>query len=134
MRRLAAPAVLLALALPGCTQQETADTGDFSGEEARVAELVGELSDAATRGEHAAVCDEILSPELQRAVAGEESCISEVEKAFDDADQAVIDVEEVTVDGERATALVSSEQAGEPVQRTFTFVEVDGEWRIDSFG
>ena len=134
MRRRAAPVVLIALALSGCTQQETGDTGDFDGEQARVAELVGELSDAATRGEHAAVCDDILSPELQRTVAGEESCISEVEKAFDDADQAVVDVEEVTVDGEQATAVVSSEQVGERVRRTFSFVKVDGEWRIDSFG
>ena len=134
MRRLAAPAAVIALALSGCTQQDTSDTGDYSGEEARVADLVGELSDAAARGEHATVCDDIMSAELQRTVAGDGSCIGEVEKAFDDADQAVIDVEEVSVDGEQATAVVSSDQTGEPVRRTFSFVKEDGEWRIDSFG
>jgi hypothetical protein len=134
MRRLAAPALVLVLALTGCTSQQTGDTDDFSGEEERVAEVVGQLSDAATRGEEAQVCDELLSEELQRSVAGGESCISEVEKAFDDADEAVIDVEDVTVEGETATAEVSSEQVGGAVRRTFSFVKEDGEWRIDSFG
>lgn len=142
MRRLALPA-LAAVALAGCGQATTGDTGGFSGEEARVAEVVGDLTSAATRGEEARVCDEILSADLQREIAGadgdepaDESCVSEVEKAFDDADSAVIDVDEVTIapSGDEATAVVSSEQVDERVERTFSFVRENGEWRIDSFG
>ena len=141
MPRRLAPALLLALALAGCGQAASSDTGDFSGEEERVAEVVGDLSSAATQGEEATVCDDILSAALQRDIAGvegdepaDESCPSEVEKAFDDADEMVIDVDDVTVQGERATAEVSSEQAGGRVTRTFEFVKEDDEWRIDSFG
>ena len=134
MTRRALPALLFALVLAGCTQAPTSDTGDFSGEEGEVAALVGDLSEAATRREAAAVCDDVLSERLREEVAGDSSCIDEVEKAFEDADQAVIDVEEVTVDGTEATAEVSSEQQGEDVRRTFRFVQEDDEWRIDSFG
>jgi hypothetical protein len=134
MLRLAAPAVLIALALAGCTQQQSSDTGDFSGEEAKVAGLVGDLSDAAAKGDDNAVCSDILSATLQEEVAGDESCISEVGKAFDDADATVIDVDDVTVTGEKATAEVSSKQLDGRVTRTFSFVKEDGDWRISSFG
>ncbi len=134
MSRRLAPVLLLALVLAGCTQQPGADTGDFSGEEAKVAELVGDLSSAATRGEGSTVCEEILSERLQLEVKADSSCVSEVEKAFDDADGAIIDVDDVTVTGETATAEVSSDQAGGRVRRTFEFVKDGGDWRIDSFG
>jgi hypothetical protein len=141
MRRLAAPAVLLALAISGCTQAPSSDTGDFSGEEGAVAKVVGDLSDAASRGETSTVCADLISAELQKAIAGveegddaETSCQDEVEKAFDDADGFVVDVDEVTVNGDEATAQVSSEQLDGRVERTFSFVKEDGDWRIDSFG
>lgn len=135
MLRRAVPAVLLALALSGCTQGATSDTGDFSGDEGAVAEVVGELSNSATRGEGAVVCEDILSERLAEAVTEEDSsCISEVEKAFDDADGFIVTVEDVTVDGVQATAEVSSEQAPDDVTRTFSFVKEDDDWRIDSFG
>jgi hypothetical protein len=134
MLRLAAPAVALALLFGGCTQQPTSNTGDFSGEEGRVADVVGNLTDAASKGDQATVCSNLLSADLQRDVAGDQSCISEVEKAFEDADAAIIDVDDVTVDGDTATADVSSEQGNDRVRRTFSFVKENGEWRIDSFG
>ena len=125
----------LALALAGCTQQQTTDVGDFSGDEADVAQVVADLSDAATRGETNTVCNDILSVRLQKAVTEEDSsCDNEVEKAFDDADGFTIDVDDVTIEGTQATAEVSSEEVGDDVKRTFSFVKEDDEWRIDSFG
>lgn len=138
MYRLAAFA--LALTLAGCGAAQTGDTGDFSGDEGRIAELVGELSTAATGGDEANVCSDLLSERLVEAIIGPEaddvSCASEVEKAFRDADGFIIDVEDVTIgtDGNEATAEVTSEQVGEDVTRTFSFIKEDDEWRIDSFG
>ena len=130
-----APALLAALALAGCGQTQTGDTGDFSGEEAAVADVVGELSESATRGEASTVCSDILSQRLEEEITEDDSsCINEVEKAFDDADAFIVDVDDVAVTGDEATAEVSSENADDRVRRTFELVQEDGNWRIDSFG
>ncbi|MEJ7894061.1 MAG: hypothetical protein WKF94_15630 [Solirubrobacteraceae bacterium] len=133
LRRLV-PVFLAALVLSGCGQGSSSDTGDFSGEEGAVAEVVGELGDSATRGEGAAVCDNLLSERLQEEVADETSCVSEVEKAFEDADGFIVEVREVAVEGVQATAEVRSEQVPEDVTSTFSFVKENDDWRIDSFG
>ncbi|MEA2124644.1 MAG: hypothetical protein QOI80_1426, partial [Solirubrobacteraceae bacterium] len=88
----------------------------------------------AQRNREADVCDDVLSERLQKAVAGDSSCISEVKKAFEDADTATIDVDDVTITGSTATAAVSTEDRGTPVKRTFKLVRESGGWRIDSFG
>lgn len=129
-------AFVLALAVTGCGSARTGDTGDFDGEEARVAAVVGELSSAATGGEEARVCDDLLSERLAEEVAEDASCVSEVEKAFEDADGFLIDVEDVTIaeGGTEASAEVSSVQVGEDATATFSLVKEDDDWRIDSFG
>jgi hypothetical protein len=119
--------------LGGCTQQPTA-SNDFEGDEKAVAQVVLDLSEDAQRGRQAHVCGEILSEELQQRVAGDSSCDSEVKKAFDDADAALIEVDEVTITGDRATAVVHSDDRGEEVKRTFELVLEDDSWRIKSFG
>lgn len=138
MHRLVA--FVLALTVAGCGAAQTGDTGDFKGEEGAVADVVGELSTAATAGEESTVCSDLLSARLVDEITGTEtddlSCSGEVEKAFRDADGFIIDVDEVTIggDGNEATAEVSSKQVGEDVTRTFSLVKEDDEWRIDSFG
>jgi len=128
------PLVLLAaLLLAGCTQQPTA-SNDFEGPEKAVAQVVLDLSEDAQRGRQAHVCGEILSERLQRSVAGDSSCDSEVKKAFEDADAAQIEVDDVTITGDRATAVVHSDDREKEVRRTFELVREDGGWRIASFG
>ena len=137
MHRFAA--FVLALTLAGCGAAATGDTGDFTGEEGDIAELVGELSSAATSGEEQVVCNDLISTDLRDTIIGgdeELSCDGEMEKAIRDADGFLIDVEDVTIEegGTEATAEVTSEQVGDDVTRTFSFVKEDDEWRIDSFG
>ena len=121
------------LLLAGCTQQPAA-SNDFKGSEKDVAQVVLDLSEAAQRGSHADVCGEILSERLQKAVAADESCVSEVKKAFEDADGAQLEVDDVSIEGETATVDVHSEDPGENAEATFRLVREDDEWRIDSFG
>jgi hypothetical protein len=132
-------AFALALTVAGCGSAATGDTGDFPGEEGDIAELVGELSSAATSGDEQVVCNDLISTDLRNTIIGgdeELSCDGEMEKAIRDADGFLIDVEDVTIEegGTEATAEVTSEQVGDDVTRTFSFVKEDDEWRIDSFG
>ena len=132
MRRAAA--ILLVLpALAGCTRASTA-TENFEGEEKRVAQVVVDLSDDASRGRQAEACDQRFSTALRDKVAGDSTCSKELEKAFADADVAVLEVEDVTITGTTATARVSSEDRDRTVTRTFKLVKEDQRWRIDSFG
>jgi hypothetical protein len=125
--------VMVAGAATGCTQQRTA-SNDFKGDEKDVAQVVLDLSSDASRGRAAEVCDDLMTARLQKSVAGDSSCISEVKKAFEDADEATIEVDDVTITGSKATAVVSSEDRKERVKRTFELVREDDGWRIDSFG
>jgi hypothetical protein len=133
--RTFAPILLavVGLGVAGCTQQQSSKN-TFSGDEKDVAQVVIDLSDDARRGRQAEVCDQVLSARLQKSVAGDSSCISEVKKAFEDADAATIDVNDVTITGATATAAVSTKDRGEKVKRTFKLVREDRGWRIDSFG
>lgn len=121
------------LGAAGCTQQQSAKN-DFTGAKKAVAQVVLDLSSDASRGRQADVCKSLLSEALEKSVAGDSSCISEVKKAFEDADQSKIEVDAVTITGDTATAEVSSEDREETVKRTFKLVREDGDWRIDSFG
>jgi stress response protein SCP2 len=123
----------LALGAAGCTQQQSS-SNDFKGAEKSAAQVVLDLSSDASRGRGANVCDELLSARLEKAVAGDSSCISEVKKAFEDADNATLEVEDVTINGSKATVEVSSDDRDETVKRTFDLVREDDSWRIDSFG
>ena len=118
----------------GCTQQKTASTGDFKGDEKDVAQVVVDLSEDAARNKQSHTCGEILSARLEKDVAGDSSCPNEVKKAFDDADTTTLDVDDVTITGNAATAKVSTEDGDDTVSRTFKLIKVDGDWRIDSFG
>jgi hypothetical protein len=126
-------ALAVAVLLGGCTQQTTS-SNDFKGPEKAVAQVVLDLSQDAQRGRQADVCGQILSAKLQKAVAGDSSCDSEVKKAFEDADAADIKVDDVTITGDKATAVVHSDDHDTEVKRTFQLVREKGDWRIDSFG
>jgi hypothetical protein len=125
--------VLAAFLLAGCTQQTKA-SNDFKGPEKAVAQVVLDLSDDAARGRQADVCGQILSARLEKAVAGDSSCVGELKKAFEDADTAQIEVDDVTITGDTATAVVHSDDREDEISRTFELVREKGDWRIDSFG
>lgn len=133
--RLLLPIVLGAAALvAGCTKQQSSSTGDFRGDEKNVAQVVANLADDAARQKQSRVCGELLSARLEKAIAGNLSCPSEVKKAFEDADSAKLEVKDVTITGNTATAKVGTKDRNKTVTRTFKFVKAGGSWRIDSFG
>lgn len=133
MRARVAILLLAVPALAGCTRATNPADG-FSGEEERVAQVVADLSDNAARGKHAETCDQLFSAALREKVAGAEKCSTELRKAFEDADGSVIDVDDVTISGTSAKAIVSSDDRGETVKRTFDLIKENGRWRLESFG
>lgn len=133
--RVLVPVLLGAATLvAGCTQQQPSSTGGFRGDEKAVAQVVADLADDAARNKQSHTCGEILSPRLEKAVAGDSSCPSEVKKAFEDADAAKLAVDDVTISGQTATAVVSTKDRDTTVKRTFKLIKAGGSWRIDSFG
>jgi hypothetical protein len=135
MRRLAL-ILLLVPALAGCTQPGSSSTAEFKGDERDVAAAISDFSSSASRKEASKACSESLSVALAKKVAlGGKSCYDELKKAFDDTDLQTIDIDDVTIDEpQHATAKVSSSSGNDDFQSTFTMVDEDGDWRIDSFG
>lgn len=134
MRLPAVLATVLLLALTGCGQSSAPTTG-FEGEEADVAQVVGDLADAGQRNEPAEICGSVVSDELRQEIAAAGStCEAEMRRAIEDADGFELDVEDVTITGDEATARVRGTDAGEDVVRTFELERSGDEWRIASFG
>ena len=140
LRRVKPLALLLALALlvGGCTQgSNSAD--DFEGEQQAVAEVIDDLSRAASRADGTEICEDIYSDSYAKAIAGRDprrSCGEVIEEALDDTDRTKMTVKRVTVAGSRATATVESEVDDKTRIDTFTLTrETTGsppaaEWRI----
>jgi len=130
---LAALCLIAALGLGACTQSSS--VSDFTGTEADVAQAVEDLESDGEHGEAARICSDLLTTDLQQAVAADgESCAAELDKALEDADSFDLEVEDVTVTGSTATARVSGATEGDDVVRTFELTKDGTRWRISSFG
>jgi hypothetical protein len=136
MRRslLALPLVLAALAA-GCTAGSTSSSGDFQGEEKKVADQVEKLESAGKATDAETICNDVLAKALsdQIAAAGS-SCVDEVDKAIKDADDFSLEVEDVTINGNTATAKVKGKEAGKDQVRTFEFEREGSDWRATTLG
>jgi hypothetical protein len=134
MRRAVLIAALLALAATGCGSAQTSDSAnEFKGEQAAVAELVDRLAAAGKAGDAEKICTEILSKQLVtelKSAGG--NCVSEMDRAIDDASDFNLTVRSVKVNGTTATAQVRQGDAGEIA--TFTFVKEGGAWRASALG
>ena len=109
-------------------------TGDgaaeLSGEEARVAQVVEDLEEAAREGEERRICRQLLFAELARR-AGD--CNRAVSEALDASDLSALAVENVDIQGSSATARVAS-GTEEKERVTMQFARVGRDWRIAAFG
>src|SRR5436309_441161 len=112
--RLAALALLPALALGACGQTAKDSAGDFKGDQKAVAQVVEDLQDAGRKGDAGKICTDLLTPALvtriQQASSGK--CDSVLKDALSDADAFELQVQKVTITGDRADAVVQS-QAGD---------------------
>lgn len=134
MRRIALIAVALALPLAACGGTQTSDSGtEFKGDQAAVAEVVDRLAAAGRAGDAEKICTEVLSKQLVtelKSAGGE--CVTEMDRAIDDASDFNLTVRSVKVNGTTATAQVRQGDSG--ANATFTFVKEGNAWRASSLG
>ncbi len=134
MRPAAVAPVLVALVLGGCGQTAGSTSKDFSGEEAKVADVVGNLASDGKKRKPADICDELLAKSLKDKIAATGAkCSTEMRKAIEDADGFDVKVTDVRVSGASARAQVEADNAGDTITRTFTLADERG-WRIADFG
>jgi len=129
VRRLALSllAVLALAAAAGCGQ--AADSaGDFSGEEKKVAQVIEDLQDAATKDEPRRICNALLAPQAKARV---KDCLGAMRQALDDADNYDLTVKDVTIDGATARARVAAGR-DEDQMETIELVRVGSDWRISA--
>jgi type 1 fimbria pilin len=134
MPRIALIAAMLALPLTACgAAQQPESASKFKGDQAAVAELVDQLAAAGKAGDAEKICTEILSKQLVtelKSAGGD--CVSEMDRAIDDASDFNLTVRTVKVNGNTATAQVRQGDSG--ANATFTFVKEGGKWRASELG
>jgi hypothetical protein len=137
MRARAIVALIPLLVLVGCgtTTGSSSSSKDFSAEQQKVADKIGDLSTAGSRNKPADICDDIVTADLRGKIATTGSdCAQEMKKAVEDADAFDLDVTDVTITGSTAKATVSTKDRDKDVKRTFTLTRQGTAWRISSFG
>ena len=123
-------AALAAAGLAGCAPSggSGVDTGEFSGEEKRVAEAIDELADAGRRSDGERVCSDLLARRVVDQLG--RRCAKALEDQLDNADVFELDVEDITVSGARATARVRSDFNGSEQPRTLVLVREGQDWKL----
>lgn len=133
MRPTLAVVVVLALGLSACGATTTDSGSRFEGEQQQVAKVVDELAQAGSRGDAERICTDILAKSLVtelKSAGGD--CVTEMDRAIQDASDYDLQVTGVEVDGANATAEVRQGDAGDTA--TFTFVKEGGAWRAAALG
>jgi putative lumazine-binding protein len=137
MPRRALFALLAVLAVAGCAPQSSStndSAGDFRGAQRQAAQAIEDLESAASDGDQAKICRDLLSRALAgRLASSGRSCPATVDEALKDTDSFDITVESVRVNGERATARVKLETGDDDRRATISLVREGNRWRIASF-
>src|SRR4051794_12808270 len=134
MRRTPLIAAALALSLTACGAAPKSDSASkFKGDQAAVAALVDDLSTAGRAGDAEKICTKILAKQLVaelKSAGGD--CLTEMDRAIDDASDFDLQVRSVKVNGATATAQVRQGDKGSTA--TFSFVKEAGGWRASALG
>src|SRR4051812_16110943 len=108
MRRSALIAAALALPMTACGAAPKSDSASkFKGDQAAVAELVDDLATAGRAGDAQKICSQILAKQLVaelKSAGGD--CVTEMDRAIDDASDFDLQVRSVKVNGNTASAQV----------------------------
>ena len=133
MRRTLVTAAALTLGLSACGSAPQSSSDRFSGEQQNVAKVVDELATAGRTGDAKRICSDILAKQLvaELKTAGGD-CVTEMDRAIDDASDYDLQVRSVKVNGSTATAQVRQGKAGKVA--TFMFVKEGGGWRASALG
>jgi len=134
LRRLSGILLAAAVLLAGCTGQGGSSSGDFKGEEQKVADAVGDFQKAAQEDDPKRMCA-ILSSDLVKSLEKQGGCEKVVDRALDQADSTTLTVKDVTLTAgdTKATAKVES---GDRKKETedLGLTKVGEDWRISSLG
>jgi hypothetical protein len=140
VRRRALPVAILAAALlaGGCAARSSsgdADAPAFRGQQQLAAEAVEDLQDAATKGDEARICRELLAEALAERLGGTgQKCERTVQDALEDTDSSDLSVRAVRVTGATATARVKTERGDKDKVTTVGLAREGGRWRISRLG
>jgi hypothetical protein len=112
--------VAAALGVAGCTSSTGSTSGQFSGAQGDIAQVVSDLAKDGQRKDAQKICSDILARELvDKLNQAGTSCGQEMDKAIADADDFDLSVQKVTINGSSATAVVRRGKDGP--QATFRF-------------
>jgi hypothetical protein len=133
--RTAALTTGLMLVLGGCTGGG-GESGDFQGDEQRVAEAVDDLQAAVSRQDNAGdVCRDMLSRDLAARLNSDATrCEQEIRLAVADADLFRMQIVDIEVEGTSARARVRTSVGDQTTPATLELVEERGNWRLDGIG
>jgi hypothetical protein len=135
-RPLATLVALLAAAATaaGCAPQTSSSsnsTSRFRGDQRLAAQTVEDLEAAASDGDYAKICRDLLARALaERLAQAGRGCDTAVEDAVKDADSSDMTVQSVRVDGDRAAARVKLETGKKDRAATLQLVREGRRWRI----
>lgn len=133
-RRLALPACALAIALgvSACGGTESS-TGNYKGEQAKVAEAISSLQSNATVLNAKKVCSEDLAASVGKHLEAQGStCVKALESQLRQIDTYAMTVESIDVKGSEATAKVKSTWSGKQLENTLSLVKEGGRWKLQS--
>ena len=137
MLRFALPlAAIVAVAAAGCTTQTSSNdsSGKFRGEQRLVANTVEDFESAASKGDQAQICRELLArPLVVRYTERGGTCEHAVDGALKDTDSFGLTVESVRITAAQASARVKADRGKNDVIRTINLVKEGPGWRISEF-
>ena len=129
-------APLVAALLAGCGGASASKSaGDFKGDQRAVAQVVDDLSSAASKRDAKKICNDVFTTDLaKRLVRGSDQCKDLVADQLKDADVYKMTIESVQITGARATASVKSQVNGDDKLTTLSFARQGREWRLAGLG
>jgi hypothetical protein len=123
----AGAAMVAAVALASCGDDDGPNAEKFDGESKDVAAVIDGLMESSRSGDAEKICGEILSTELSQRLARESgSCTARVQSDFV-ADDAEFLAEQIDVEGDAAAAQVAQQDGSRYLLR---FEREDDDWRI----
>jgi hypothetical protein len=136
---LAALAAVLGLAACGSAKDSS---GDFQGEQQKVAKVVEQLQKQGRNRDATKICSELLAPALVKQIetaatkanAKQTSCAKVLKTGLNDADSFELQVKKVQITGTRAAVTVSSEAGGDKRIDQLTLQKVGAAWKIATLG
>jgi hypothetical protein len=139
VKRAGTPGLIALLAVGVSACATTTTSNSFKGEQHAAAQTIANLQSAATAGEAAKICKQLLSSGLvARLNASAGGCQQAIKKQLEEIDTFEITVQSVKLAGsgakQTATAGVKSIYAGKSTPSTLTLVKEGSAWKISGLG